>query len=255
MNLTEKIGQRFITSSRVSGSAILLFLQAIPHLSCAWAKRREVAKQMFLCGIGGFPVTALTAIFTGMVLALQSGIELSRYNQQENIGILVAAAMVREMGPVMTAIILAGLIGSSMAAELGTMSVSEEIDALEVMSINPVRFLVMPRILALTVMCPTLTIFTNLIGIAGGAVIGQSLLGVDYHIYYDKARFALELKDIYSGLFKSTVFGALIATIATSEGLRTTNGAEGVGRATMRTVVLSFLFILIFDYFLTWIFY
>jgi phospholipid/cholesterol/gamma-HCH transport system permease protein len=190
-----------------------------------------------------------------MILALQSGIELSRWQLEANVGLLVSASMVREMGPVMAAFILAGLVGSTMAAELGTMKVSEEIDALEVMSINPLRFLVMPRVVALGVGCPVLVIFVDAVGVAGGGVVARSLLGVDYALYFDKARNVLEVKDLLGGLLKSFLFGVTISTIGCAQGLRAENGAEGVGRATMRAVVMSFIYVLILDYFVAWMLY
>jgi phospholipid/cholesterol/gamma-HCH transport system permease protein len=238
-----------------AGFTLILILQSGLWLRAAWRKRDVVIEQMAICSFGGFPVAMIVGIFSGMVLALQSGITLQRWGQEELIGVVVPAAMVREMGPVMTGFILTGLIGSTMAAEVGTMAVSEEIDALEVMSIDPVYFLVMPRVLALSLVAPVLTIYVDLVGVFGGAFVGERLLNLGYRAYIHNAVQALDLKDIFSGLFKAWVFGVTIAAVGCSQGLRARGGAEGVGQATMRTVVIGFVYILIFDYMLTWAFY
>jgi phospholipid/cholesterol/gamma-HCH transport system permease protein len=238
-----------------AGYTLTVLFGAGGQLSGAWRKRGEIVRQLDRVVFGSLFVTFIVALFTGMILALQSGIELSRWQLEANVGLLVSASMVREMGPVMAAFILAGLVGSTMAAELGTMKVSEEIDALEVMSINPLRFLVMPRVVALGVGCPVLVIFVDAVGVAGGGVVARSLLGVDYALYFDKARNVLEVKDLLGGLLKSFLFGVTISTIGCAQGLRAENGAEGVGRATMRAVVMSFIYVLILDYFVAWMLY
>ena len=211
----------------------------------------EISRGVF----GAFPVVIIVGVFTGMVLAFQSGKELADYGQESSIGALVTVTMCREMGPVMTAYILAGLIGSTIAAELGTMRVSEEVDALSVMSIDPINYLALPRIMALAIISPILTIYTNIIGILGGALIGYTVLGISFQFYFRRAMESLELIDIYSGLFKSVVFGITIAVIGCVQGLNAENGAAGVGKSTMKSVVIAFVSILIFDFFLTWMFY
>lgn len=215
----------------------------------------EIFNQLYVTAIGSLPVTFFTALFTGMILAVQAGIELSRIGQESSIGLIVSASMCREMGPVMTAFALTALIGSTIAAEIGTMKISEEIDALEVMSINPVYYLVMPRVIALSLVCPLLTVFSDVIGIIGGASVSKVILNVDYNTYMQGAKDVLDVKDVYSGLLKSFIFGITIAIIACSQGLRAQHGAEGVGKGTMRAVLLSFLFILMFDFYLTRLMY
>jgi len=167
----------------------------------------------------------------------------------------VSQTMCREMGPFMTALILAASVGSAMAAELGTMAVSEEVAALHVMSINPVRFLVMPRLVAMLVMCPVLTVYTNVVGILGGMLVACTQLGVSPRAYYDNAMSYLHNKEIYVGMLKSVVFGVVVAAVSCYQGLSATNGAIGVGQATRRAVVLSFLLILVIGYFITRFFY
>lgn len=246
---------RAVASVEGAGHALILLSQAFLWLPWIWKKRTETIAQMATCAFGGFPVAMIVGMFSGMVLALQSGITLQKWGQEELIAIVVPASMVREMGPVMTGFILAGLVGSTMAAEVGTMSVSEEIEALEVMSINPVYFLVLPRVFALSLVAPLLTLYVDLIGIFGGAFVGDRILGLSYTVYIKHTMDTLELKDIYSGLLKAWVFGLLISGVGCSQGMRARGGAEGVGRATMRTVVISFVFILVFDYILTWAVY
>ena len=148
-----------------------------------------------LCGIKSFGVTSVVALFTGMILALQAGLILKAYGQEMRVGFLVAQTMFREMGPFMTALILAASVGSGMAALLGTMKVSQELAALEVMSINPVRFLVAPRLLAMMVMCPVLTMYTDLIGILGGGLVAYTQLGVGWTMYFDNVRFMLRSEE------------------------------------------------------------
>lgn len=215
----------------------------------------EVIYQLYIAGIKSLGVISVVAIFTGMILALQTGIELRKFGQEVNIGAAVMISMLREMGPFMTALILAASVGSAIAAELGTMTVSEEIAALEVMSISPVRMLVMPRLAAMIIMTPILTFYASMLGVIGGAVVGYTQLGVSVEAYVDNATRFAEVKDLYVGLFKSFVFGILITIISCHEGFSTTEGAVGVGRATRRSVIISFLSILIVGYFITRLFY
>ena len=239
------------------GRALTLFAGAvcfIPHIVKPRA-RREVIHQMFVGGIQSLPVITVVSMFTGMILALQTGIELRRFSQEVFIGSAVMISMLREMGPFMTGIILAASVGASFAAQMGTMVVSEEVAALEVMSINPVRFLVMPRLVAMAIMTPLLSFYGCLMGVVGGAIVGKTQLGIHWTAYIDNATSFIELKDIYVGIFKAFLFGLIIVTVACHQGFRTTNGAVGVGESTRRSVVISFLAILISGFFVTKIFY
>jgi len=248
-------GRTFLLNIRNAGRAILIILEAFVSHVHLIQRRREVRRQLYLCGIKSFGVTSVVALFTGMILSLQAGVVLQDFGQAQQVGLLVSKTMCREMGPFMTALILAASVGSAMAAEIGTMTVSEEIDALHVMSINPVRFLVMPRLFAFMVMCPVLTVYTNLIGSAGGMLVAGTQLNVSPWEYYDTAVDFLNIKEIYVGLFKAWIFGILIVTVACYQGLSATNGAIGVGQATRATVVKSFLLILITGYIITRLFY
>ena len=163
--------------------------------------------------------------------------------------------MLREMGPFMTGLVVAASVGSAIAAQMGTMTVAEEIAALDVMSISPLRYLMMPRLVALAVMMPLLTVYTNLLGIFGGAIVGSTQLGISLEAYFDNAFRYAENKDLYVGLFKAFLFGLIIVTVACYQGFTATEGAVGVGRATRRTVIVSFLLILVVGYFVTRMFY
>jgi phospholipid/cholesterol/gamma-HCH transport system permease protein len=217
--------------------------------------RDAFLRQLFICGIQTIPVTMVVSIFTGMILALNGGLTLEQIGQESLIGRIVTISMTREMGPFMTALILAASVGSGMAAELGTMKVSEEIDALEVMAIEPAKFLVLPRLLAMAIMTPVLTVYTNLVGILGGALTSSFQYGVSLQRFKADALDWLTAKDIYTGIFKAFVFGVVIATVGCSEGLRAKGGAIGVGEATRRAVVVSYLLIIMLGYYLTYLFF
>ncbi|MCO5044495.1 MAG: ABC transporter permease [Kiritimatiellae bacterium] len=234
-----------------------MLFEATLFIPLALTKRRrsEVFNQLYITGIKSLGVITVVAAFTGMILALQTGLELRRFGLQQNIGTAVTVVMMREMGPFMTALIVAASVGSAIAAQVGTMVVSEEVSALEIMSINPVRFIVLPRLIALAVMMPILTIYTNILGVAGGALVGATQLQVSFQAYIDNAQLYAQNKDLYVGLLKAFVFGIVIATTACHQGFVTTEGAVGVGQATRRTVIISFLTILVLGYMLTRVFY
>jgi phospholipid/cholesterol/gamma-HCH transport system permease protein len=236
-----------------AGYALDLIVRASGHLLRAARKRREILAQVSLCTLGSSPVVFVTALFSGMIISLQTGNTLRDWGQESLLGYIVSVSMVREMGPVFSCLTLAGLVGSTYAAEIGTMKVSEEIDALEVMSIDPVYYLVMPRLLALSLASVVLTIYADLIGVIGGALVAQAKFNVDVSIFLENGREALKTKDIYGGLLKSFVFGTTIAGVSCAQGLRASGGPAGVGLATLRAVVISFILILVFDYLLTWI--
>lgn len=242
---------------RHTGQALLMLLEAFLHMRTMFGKRarREIIQQMYVGGIKSLGVITVVGMFTGMILALQTGLELRRFGLQSNIGTAVTVSMLREMGPFMTALIIAASVGSAIAAQMGTMVVAEEIAALEIMSINPVRFLVMPRLVALMVMMPLLTVYTNMVGVFGGAVVGMTQLEVSFAAYFDNARLFADNKDLYVGLLKALIFGIVITTVACHQGFCARQGAVGVGQATRRTVIISFLTILVLGYIITRLFY
>jgi phospholipid/cholesterol/gamma-HCH transport system permease protein len=219
--------------------------------------------QLFTSGIMNVHVVLLVGLFVGMILSLQMGIELARYGQQDQIGVIVAASMAREMGPFITAVILAATVGSALAAEIGTMSVADELSALEVLSVDRVSFLVLPRVVALAIIAPFLTVLCNTIGILGGGFVAGSQLHVGWSLYMDSATQALRTtgefvqlpKDVFAGLFKASIFGGIVAIISCSCGLKAKGGALGVGRATSHAVRDSIIAVIVANYFLTWILY
>jgi len=257
INFFAHIGRRILLTLRNAGRSLVMLGEAFLCLRSAFTKRvrHEVLFQMFVTGIKSLGVITVVAMFTGMILALQTGLELRRFGQEVNIGTAVAVVMMREMGPFMTGLIIAASVGSAIAAQIGTMAVSEEIDALELMSINPVKFLVTPRLIALAVMMPILTVYTNILGIVGGAIVGATQLGVSLTAYFDNATRYAENKDLYVGLFKAVLFGIIITTVACHQGFSTSEGAVGVGRSTRKTVIISFLTILVVGYMVTRLFY
>jgi len=222
----------------------------------AWTFRRpfdgrELVRQMAKVGVASTPVILLTSMFTGMVLALQTFSTLKRVAAEGYVGTLVALSMVRELGAVLGALVLAGRSGSAMGAELGTMRVTEQIDALEVLATDPVHYLVVPRVWATTIMLPLLVALGDFIGIVGGYMVAVVLLGANPVSYLDNTYRFMDLKDLLSGIEKSVVFGFLIALIGCQQGYYARGGAEGVGRATTRAVVLASMAVLISDFFLT----
>ena len=267
-DLVTAIGAYFVGLTQVAGFGLVLAWRATKALGSGYELRkrwREIFRQAFVAGIESLPVTLIVALFIGFLLSLSAGVELAKYGQQAIVGQLVAVSVVREFGPFMTGLILAANVGSSMAAALGTMKVSEEIDALEVMAIPPARYLVMPRLTAMAIMTPVLTVFSDVVAILGGGIIAMTQLGVSWPKYYQNVLNGLsatgagfpfyEGKHIYTGILKAFIFGVTIAIVSCSEGLRTTGGAVGVGRATRRSVIQCYLLILIFGYFLTSLFY
>ncbi len=219
------------------------------------AHRQSIFQQMVFVGINSIVIVFFVDLFTGIVLGMQSAYLLKKMGAELYISSLVSISLCRELSPVLTALVVAGRAGSAIAAELGTMKVTEQIEALETMAINPIRFLAVPRFLALVVMLPALTIVGNLAGIFGGFLVGTRSLNINPDLYMQITFKYLELKDIYTGLLKAVIFGVIIALVACYEGLTTKGGAEGVGRATTRSVVISFILIIAADCLVTALFY
>jgi len=219
------------------------------------AKRKHLFAQMEKIGVGSFPIVFLTALFTGMVLALQGAYQMQKIDARAYVANLVSLSMLRELGPVLTALVVAGRVGASITAELGTMRVTEQIDALETMATNPIKFLIVPRFAAIMVMLPLLTIYSDLIGIFGGYLVGVFKLGIGSRMYINMTFTPLVLKDFFTGIAKSICFAALIGIISCYQGFTTEGGAEGVGRATTFSVVLSFIMIIAADCLFTALFF
>jgi phospholipid/cholesterol/gamma-HCH transport system permease protein len=253
MATLERIGGKILRFNDILGEMVILLGQTFYFFREAPRNFQSIMTQMMIIGYETLPVASVMAFFVGMVLALQTGIELNKYGGQNIIGAIVGHSMVRELGPVMTSFIVAGRAGSAMAAELGVMTVYEEIDALRTLDINPVRYLAMPRFIACLLCLPALVIFTDCIGIIGGGIVSNfhPKIFVSYSTYYDSLTNALKLREIGNGLIKSVVFGGIIALVSCYVGFKTTGGARGIGQSTTRSVVLSFMLILVADYFLT----
>jgi len=212
---------------------------------------REWMRQMVRVGVHSLPVVGLTAMFTGMVMALQIYRGFERFNAEAFVASVLSLSLTRELAPVLSALMISGRIGSALAAELGSMRVTEQIDALYAMATEPIHYLVVPRVGAATLMLPPLVAFANGLGIFGGYAVAVGLLGANPVVYWEKTFQYLELNDVFSGLIKAAVFGLILSVTGCSKGFFTTGGAEGVGRSTTAAVVMSSLVILLSDFFLT----
>lgn len=249
------LGTRFLELIHYVGGASMLFVRTLGWIPIPPIKRRNIISQMKKIGVDSLPIVFLTSLFTGIVLALQSAYQMQKLQAEMYIASLVSLSMTRELGPVLTALVVAGRVGASITAELGTMRVTEQIDALETLATNPIKYLVVPRFLALVLMLPVLTIYADLIGIIGGYIVGVGRLGVSSSMYLRMTWEPLVYKDIFTGLIKAVSFAFIICIIACYEGMNTEGGAEGVGKSTTLAVVTSFILIIAADCFITALFY
>jgi phospholipid/cholesterol/gamma-HCH transport system permease protein len=218
-------------------------------------KRDQIFEQAKKIGADSLPIVSLVSLFIGIILALQSAVQMQRLGSEMYIASLVALSVVRELGPVLTALIVAGRSGASITAEIGTMSVTEQIDALQTLATSPVKYLVVPRVIAATIMLPILTLYSDIIGILGGYLICFFKLNIASTMYLNFTFDALLLKDLFTGLVKSLFFGMIIAFVGCYEGFKVEGGAEGVGKATTASVVTTFILIISADCFFTALFY
>jgi len=251
LSLFRWVGNYMIRFVEEAGRVMMLFVQTLGWIFRPPMQGREILKQMEEVGVRSFPVVIITAAFTGMVLALQSFTGFKRFNAESMVGTVVALSMTRELGPVLTGLMVSGRVGSAMAAELGMMRVTEQIDALYTLATNPIKYLIVPRFLAAMIMLPVLVIFADVIGMLGGYLVSVQILGTNPTLYIRRTWDYLEFNDLYSGLLKAIFFGMIVATISCYQGFSAQGGAEGVGRATTKAVVLSSLTILISNYFIT----
>lgn len=212
---------------------------------------RDVIEQFDLIGVGSMTVVLLTGMFTGMVLALQSGITLDQFGARSMVGRLVSASMVKELGPVLTALMVAGRVGSGIAAELGSMMVTDQISALRALGTDPIRKLVLPRILAGLIMVPFLTCISVAVGLLGGWIITITQLKVASGVYWNSVVLGLYIQDVWMGLIKPFFLGFVIVSIGCHVGLRTSGGTQGVGRATTNAVVASSVAVLVVNFLVT----
>ena len=211
----------------------------------------DVIEQFEQIGIGSLTVVVLTGFFTGAVLALQTGITLDQFGARPFVGRLISASMIKELGPVLTALMLAGRVGSGIAAELGSMVVTEQISALRALGTDPIRKLVVPRVLAGFIMCPILTVVSDTVGMLGGWIVALTQLRVSSGVYWSAVVEGLFIQDVYMGIIKPFFLGIVIVTIGCHVGLRTSGGTQGVGRSTTNAVVAASVLVLIVDFFVT----
>ncbi|HNQ50541.1 MAG TPA: ABC transporter permease [Candidatus Omnitrophota bacterium] len=218
-------------------------------------KRRRILEQSKKAGLDSFLIVALISFFIGVIFSFQISYLMRQLGAEMYIASIVALSIVRELGPVITALIVAGRVGASITAELGSMQVTEQIDALTTLATNPVKYLVVPRFVALAMMLPILTLFADMIGIVGGWIICVTKLGIPSKMYMTIAFDSLQFKDLFTGLIKTVFFGMIIAFVSCYEGFNVEGGAEGVGKATTQSVVISFILIIACDCFFTALFY
>lgn len=234
-------------------AAILLGGQVMVHLLAGKINRRNTVEQMAVVGPASLTIALVTAAFVGMVFTIQVSREFINLGAGSAVGGVLALALTRELAPVLTAVVLAGRVGSAFAAEIGTMRVTEQIDAMYMLKTDPIDYLVIPRVIACCLMLPILTVLSLLTGMAGGMIISNTLYGIPNSVFLDSARGFLSTWDLCSAPIKGFCFGALIAIIGSSWGLTTTGGAKGVGQSTTTAVVTSLLAIFISNFFLSWV--
>ena len=236
-----------------TGEMVVLFWRTLRALPLAWRQRQKIAEQFFEIGNASLLMVCVLSFFIGAVLALQTGIVLVDRGLTGAVGGLVGISMAKELGPVMMSILIAGRIGSAMAAEIGSMRVYQEIDALRTMNINPIHYLVLPRIIAIAFALPMLVVFSILVGWFGGAVVAEmnGHMAIPFQAFFSDLRDIVAIKDVANGVFKSFCFALIIGVVSCHQGLVTIGGPRGIGRSVTKAVVNSIVLIVIFDYLLT----
>ncbi len=238
---------------KITGGLLGLLMETLYWCKASFKNSEKVFAQLYIIGNQTLPVGALIALFSGGVLALQAGPTLAQFGLEENVGGLVGLSLVKEIGPIMASILIAGRVGSAMAAELASMSVYEEIDALKTMDINPVRYLVMPRFIATVIALPVLVIYMDVIGWFGGAIV--SAVNPEVHlsldVYYRNLSELVDFTAVMNGLIKAMFFGVIISIVCCYVGLKTKGGPREIGSSVTKAVVMSFVLVLISDYFIT----
>ena len=251
IKLFELAGKPIIHLFEESGRMLLLLFSTVAWMFRPPFRLRIIFKQMEFVGVNSIVIIVITGTFTGAVLALQSYYGFKMFGGESLVGSTLTLAMTRELGPVFAALMVTGRAGSAMAAELGAMRVNEQVDALYSMSVNPIQYLVMPRVVAGILMLPALTVICDFAGILGGYFVGVKVLGINSGIFIAKIIEIVDIDDIANGLIKSVVFGLILTLVGCYKGFYAAGGAKGVGLATTQSVVLSSVAILISDYFLT----
>lgn len=248
MTIVSNLGRKGINFVKQVGELSILAWRLIKALPLMVKNPYLTSEQMLFMGVNSLPLVIFTSVFTGAVSAVQASYQFQNFIPMRYLGTAVGKAVIIELGPVLTALVVAGRVGASIAAELGTMRVTEQIDALETMALDPVRYLVVPRFLAGIIMLPVLTIIADLVAILGGLAVAVWFLDLTSYTFLNGVRLFFDLQDLFAGLVKSIVFGGIISLIGCFQGFRTLGGAEGVGFSTTRAVVVSSILILLSDY-------
>jgi phospholipid/cholesterol/gamma-HCH transport system permease protein len=246
-----QIGRPILDALQIMGEAAFVFFGTLRRIRVTGRTWTRIMAQLVRIGTDTLPLAFLVSLFVGMVLVVQAADQLQQYTQ-EILGSIVGLAMTKELGPVIMGFLIAGRAGSAIAAEIGSMSVNEEINALKTMDIDPLRFLAVPRFIAMTLALPMLVLYADVIGIAGGAIVValDPAVKISVHQYLDNLTQWINLKDVEVGLIKGLIFGMIVSIISCTFGLRTKGGSEGVAVSTTAAVVWSFVLIIVFDYFI-----
>jgi phospholipid/cholesterol/gamma-HCH transport system permease protein len=247
--LIENVGQRLFDACEEAGNMLVLFVESLRECRRVAEHPRRIFVQMKSIGNDTVFIASAILLFIGMTLALYSGRALRQFSVTDLLPSLVANSIVKEMAPVITALLLAGRIGAAIAAEIGTMRVNEEIDALYTLGINPIRYLAMPRFVGCVTMLPVLVVYASIVGMFGGGIIATAHFNMTWGAYFKASFKNIDMSDVREGLLKAALFGAIVAIVSIHRGLSTSGGAEGVGRAITRSVVTCFIWIIICDYF------
>jgi phospholipid/cholesterol/gamma-HCH transport system permease protein len=253
MSVLEELGRETTGFFSYAGGAALLLGDSARFVGQMRIRVRETINQAYLLGVQSWGIVLLTSLCTGMVFSLESANQAVAYGVSNLVGGAVAFTMARELGPMLSAVVVAGRSGAAISAEIGSMVVTEQIEALQSLGLSPVRMLVVPRLIALMVMLPLLTVIADIVSILGGAYIASLIAHVSYESFINSARASLPFVDLCKGLLKSVVFAVIIAIIGSYSGLRTRGGAAGVGKSTTEAVVIAIILIFIFNFGMSYI--
>ena len=255
MKVFEDVGRETGGFFEYAGGLAQLFYDSLRFIAAARIRVRETFEQAALLGVGSWPIVLLTSLFTGMVFSLESAVQAVEYGVGSLVGGAVAFSTARELGPMLTAVVVAGRTGAAIAAEVGSMVVTEQIEALQALGLSPTRMLVVPRLLALVLMLPLLTVLADIVSILGGMWIANTYAHISTESFLTSARSVLPFSDVLKGLFKAAVFGVIIAIVGAYQGLSTRGGAAGVGVSTTRAVVTAIILIFVFNFTLSYLLY
>lgn len=255
MKMLERVGQRTQDFFEYAGGLTLLAGSSAGFLARLRIRSAETLSQAYLLGFQSLAIVALTSLFTGMVISLESAVQAVQYGFGNFVGGAVAYASSRELGPMLTGIVVAGRAGSAIAAEIGSMVVTEQIEALKSMGVEPARYLVVPRLLALLIMLPLLTIFADVVSLLGGMWVAQTYAHISYQDFITSARTTIGMNDVLKGLLKTFAFAVIIVLVGAFQGLRTTGGAAGVGKSVTGAVVIAMILIFISNFVLSFLLY